>query len=107
MSSPKPFRIKIPQRRIDILSQKLSLAEFPDEIKDVGWDRGCPLSEISRLVKIWKQWDWRTAEQKLNDHPQFHTDIEVDLFGTLDIHFIHHKSPVKNAIPLLFVHGCK
>ena len=33
------------------------------------------------------------------------TKIDVDGFGTYDVHFVHQKSEVKNAIPLLFSHG--
>ena len=107
MPSPKPFTIDIPQAKIDRLKQKLALAEFPDELENSGWDLGCPLAEIKRLTKAWEQWDWRQAERKLNGYPQFQTDIEVDGFGVLDVHFVHQESDGKDAIPLLFVHGCK
>lgn len=107
MASPQPFTIDVPQARVDRLKQKLSLAEFPDELEESGWDYGSPLADIKRLTKAWEKWDWRQAEKKLNQYPQFHTDIEVDGFGTLDIHFIHQISQAKSAIPLLFVHGCE
>ncbi|KAI9874602.1 MAG: hypothetical protein M1830_009577, partial [Pleopsidium flavum] len=105
MSSPKPFLIHIPQSKIDNLRQKLSLAEFPDQLEEAAWDLGCPVADIERLATAWQQWDWRQAEKKLNEYPQFHTDVEVDGFGSLDIHLVHQKSKVKEAIPLLFVHG--
>jgi len=107
MSDLKPFTIEIPPAKIDKLRQKLSLAEFPDELEGSGWDLGCPLADIKRLTKAWEQWDWRQAEKKLNAYPQFHMDIDVDGFGTLDIHFLLQRSEAKDAIPLLFVHGCK
>ena len=106
-SSPEPFIIDIPQSKIDVLRKKLSLAEYPDELEGAEWDLGCPLADIKRLAKTWEQWDWRQAESKLNTHPQFLTAVEVDGFGSLDIHFIHQKSEIKGAIPLLFVHGCE
>ena len=107
MSSPEPFTIDIAQSKVDRLKQKLSLAEFPDELDNSGWDLGCPLADIKRLTKAWEQWDWRQAEKKLNEYPQFHTGIEVDGFGSLDVHYIYQESEAKDAIPLLFVHGCK
>ena len=107
MSHIQPYNISIPQAQIDNLKQKLSLASFPDEFEDAGWDLGCPLTDIKRLAKAWVEWDWRQAEKKLNAYPQFHTDIEVDGFGTLDLHFVYQKSEAKDAIPLLFVHGCR
>ena len=76
------------------------------EVEDVGWAMGTPLSEVKRLTGAWKNdFDWRKAEAKLNVLPHYTTDIDVEGFGALNIHFLHSKSPVKNAIPLLFVHG--
>lgn len=107
MASPKPFKINVPQNQLDDLKTKLKLVEFPDELEDAAWDYGSPLTDVKRLARAWEEWDWRKAERKLNEYPQFHTDIEVGGFGTLDIHFVHQKSEIKGAIPLLFVHGCK
>jgi pimeloyl-ACP methyl ester carboxylesterase len=103
--APEPYTISVPQEKIDNLKTKLALAEFPDELSESAWDLGVPLSDMKRLTKAWAQWDWRVAEEKLNKFPQFHTNIEVDGFHKLDIHFVWQKSEVKNAIPLLFVHG--
>jgi pimeloyl-ACP methyl ester carboxylesterase len=33
------------------------------------------------------------------------TKISIDDFDTYDVHFIHQRSSVKNAIPLVFAHG--
>lgn len=106
--SPQPYQISVPQAKIDKLKAKLELAEFPDELPDSGWDLGAPLADVKRLAKAWEKYDWRKDEEALNKTlPQFHTGIKVDGFDELDIHFIWQKSEVKNAIPLLFVHGCK
>lgn len=106
LKAPEPFTLSVPQEKIDNLKLKLSQAEFPDELSESAWDLGVPLSDMKRLVKSWQQWDWRQAEEKINQLPQYHTPISVDNFGTLDIHFVWQKSEVKNAIPLLFCHGC-
>ncbi|KUJ19127.1 alpha/beta-hydrolase [Mollisia scopiformis] len=103
--APQPYKISVPQEKIDNLKLKLSQAEFPDELSESAWELGVPLSDMKRLVKAWQQWDWRQAEEKINKLPQFHTPINVDGFGELDIHFVWQKSEVKNAIPLLFCHG--
>ncbi len=107
MASPKLFKICVPQEKIEALKQKLSLAELPDELEGSGWDLGSPLSDIKRLTRAWQLHDWRQAENKLNQVPQFTADIDVAGFGTLNIHFVHQTSKVSGAIPLLFVHGCK
>lgn len=82
---------------------------LPDEPEDSGWDYGVPLADVQRLLARWKNgYDWRKYEKELNDElPQFQTDIDVDGFGILKIHFVHKKSEVPGAIPLLFVHGSK
>jgi pimeloyl-ACP methyl ester carboxylesterase len=41
----------------------------------------------------------------MNELPMFETQVEVDGFGPVDMHFVHQKSGVKGAIPFLFVHG--
>jgi hypothetical protein len=105
--SAKPYKISVPQSKLESLKTKLSLAEFPDELSEAGWDLGAPLADVKRLAKAWQSFDWRAAEAQLNELPQYHIGIKVDGFDELDIHFVHQKSHVKNAIPLLFVHGCK
>ncbi|KAL4249281.1 peptidase S33 family protein [Abortiporus biennis] len=102
-----PFTINIPDSEIEFLHKKLELSRFPDELEDARWDYGVPLSDIKRLVALWKDgFDWRKSEESINNElPQFTKDIEIDDFGTLNIHYVHQKSEVKDAVPLLFVHG--
>lgn len=108
MESINPYTISVPDEKLEKLGQKLSLASFPDELDDAGWDYGAPLADMKRLTQYWiEEFDWRKEEFKINKLPNFMTSIEVDGFGLLDVHFVHHKSKVDNAIPLLFVHGCR
>lgn len=106
--SEQPFQIAIPDSSLSFLQQKLALSTFPDELDEAGWDYGVPLADIRRLVARWKEgYDWRKHEAQLNaELPQFTRDIEVEGHGTLNIHYIHGKSEVSDAVPLLFVHGC-
>ncbi|KAL8998535.1 MAG: hypothetical protein Q9188_006081 [Gyalolechia gomerana] len=106
MASIEPFSLSVPNAQLERLSQKLSTTNFPDELDEAGWDYGAPLADIKRLTKYWQdKYDWRKAEAKINELPNYKTPIDIDGFGTLDIHFVHQKSPVKDAIPLLFAHG--
>ncbi|KAF8654611.1 hypothetical protein AX16_003523 [Volvariella volvacea WC 439] len=59
------------------------------------------------IAERWKNgYDWRKFEEELNEElPMFVRDVEVDNFGFLNIHYVHVKSIVQNAIPLAFVHG--
>ena len=107
MISMEPYSVSVPDSKLERLAQKLETAEFPDELDQAGWDYGAPLANIKRLTQYWKEkYDWRKHETKINELPNFHTDIPVDGFETLDIHFVHQKSDVDGAIPLLFSHGC-
>ena len=101
------YRISVPDSKLATLAQKLSTTSFPDELDGAGWDYGAPLADIKRLTEYWRDsYDWRKQESELNKLPQFHTDIHIDGFETLDIHFVYQKSEVEGAIPLLFSHGC-
>jgi hypothetical protein len=106
--SETPFTIAIPDDTLDLLHRKLDLASLPDELEDADWTYGVPLADIKRLVARWKAgYDWRTHEKALNDAlPMFTRDVDVDGFGTLNVHYVHAKSVATNAIPLLFCHGC-
>jgi pimeloyl-ACP methyl ester carboxylesterase len=46
------------------------------------------------------KYDWRAREARLNTFPQFKTELDG-----LGIHFIHVKSPVADALPLVLTHG--
>ncbi|KAH8077024.1 alpha/beta-hydrolase [Cristinia sonorae] len=102
----KSFKLAVPDTELDYLRKKLDLVRFPDELEDAGWQYGVPMDAVRRLTARWKEgFDWRAAEAKINELPQFTRDIEVEGFGTLNIHYVHQKTVAKNAIPLLFVHG--
>lgn len=107
MSAIKPFKIHVPNEKLDRLKQKLCLTDFPSEVTDAEpWSRGPPISDIKRIVNHWiNDYDWRKAEAHLNSFAQYTTDIAIDNFGTYNVHFIHETSKTANAIPLLFVHG--
>ncbi|KAK8139196.1 hypothetical protein PG984_002576 [Apiospora sp. TS-2023a] len=107
MSDIKPYKIAVPGARLDDLQQRLSLARFPDELDEADWDLGAPLADVKRLTKYWQEkYDWPAVERVLNEMlPQFTAPIQCEGFEPLAIHFVHRPSPVKTAIPLLFIHG--
>jgi len=103
-----PFTISVSDRQLELLHSKLELTTLPDELEEADWKYGVPLADIKRLVERWKNgYNWRKHEKDLNDElPMFMRDIDVDDFGTLNIHYVHKKSAVTSAIPLLYCHGC-
>ena len=107
MSAIQPFSNDVADAEIEKLKHKLSLAQFPDELEGAEWDYGAPLSDVRRLTQYWlSDFNWREQEERLNRLPQYTTDIQVDGFDPLKVHFVYQKSDVDGAIPLLFIHGC-
>ncbi|KAF9064795.1 alpha/beta-hydrolase [Rhodocollybia butyracea] len=106
-SNEKPFKIAISDEQLSLLSKKLALHVLPDELEGAGKKYGASLTDVRRLVSRWQNsFDWRKEEARINEElPQFTRDIDVEGHGTLNIHYVHQKSEVDNAIPMLFVHG--
>jgi hypothetical protein len=86
--SVKPYTISVPDTELKALSQRLTFTKFPTQLDgEDQWETGVPLSEVSRLIKYWKDgFDWRKAEAQLNKLPNFTTNIEVEGFGGIDVH---------------------
>ena len=60
-----------------------------------------PESRVARLVSYWRDsFDWRAYEARLNQYPQFVTEIDG-----ATIHFLHVRSSREDAIPLILTHG--
>lgn len=74
---------------------------------NVGWnDLEVGHLTLKKVVEFWRdEYDWRSYEAYLNTFNHFKTEIAVNGFDDLDIHFLHHKSTRPDAIPLIFVHG--
>lgn len=73
----RPFRIDIPQRDVDDLGRRLELSRWPDELPNVGWDYGVASGFLPGLADYWRTgYDWRAHERRLNDLPQFITEID-------------------------------
>ncbi|GIG90532.1 epoxide hydrolase family protein [Plantactinospora endophytica] len=96
-----PFRIDIPQTALDDLRYRLDNARWPGELPGIGWSRGVPLDYLKDLAEYWANgYDWRAREARLNQIPQFTTEIDGQ-----QIHFLHVRSPEPDALPLLVTHG--
>src|SRR6201995_2229907 len=97
----EPFRIDVPQADLDDLSARLAATRWPGEVAKAGTAYGMPLEVVQRLARRWQDgYDWRAQEARLNEIPQFSTDID----GT-SVHFLHVRSPEPDARPLLLLHG--
>jgi len=96
-----PFLIDVPQADIDDLRQRLRHARWPEPATVDDWSQGVPLAYLRDLCGYWlDEYDWETAQARLNRFPQYLTDI----YG-LRIHFLHLRSPHPDALPLVITHG--
>jgi pimeloyl-ACP methyl ester carboxylesterase len=96
-----PFTIQVPDAVLTDLNARLARARWPDEIEDAGWRYGANVAYMKELVAYWRdRYDWRAQERRLNRFEHFKTNIDG-----LDIHFIHRRSKLPDAVPIVIVHG--
>jgi pimeloyl-ACP methyl ester carboxylesterase len=94
-----PFSVAIPQADIDDLRDRLARTRYAPEAPDDSWEYGTPVSYLRDMVARWQDFDWRAVEARINAHPNFATEIEGQ-----PLHFIHVRSEVEAARPLLLAH---
>jgi pimeloyl-ACP methyl ester carboxylesterase len=101
MSAIEPFDITVPEEVLDDLKERLGRTRWPDQIPDTGWEYGTNLAYLQDLCAYWRdEYDWRTHEARLKSWDHFRTEIDGQ-----NIHFIHARSPVEGARPLILSHG--
>jgi pimeloyl-ACP methyl ester carboxylesterase len=97
----RPFQVDIPDSMLDDLRRRIAATRWPSKELVADRSQGVQLATLQELARYWTtEYDWRRAEAKLNDLPQFTTEIDG-----VDIHFIHVKSRHENALPLIMTHG--
>ncbi|MGI5170787.1 epoxide hydrolase family protein [Spirillospora sp. CA-253888] len=97
----RPFQIDIPAADLDDLKDRLGRARWLPQLPGDGWSRGVPADHLRELADHWRDaYDWRAQEARLNEFPQFMTEIEGQ-----DVHFLHVRSAEPDALPLILTHG--
>ena len=90
-----PFRIDIPQAQLDDLRLRLAKTRWPEREPVPDWSQGVPLHALRELCMYWREeYDWRATERRLNNIPQFRTNVDA-----LQIHFMHVRSRRHDALP--------
>jgi epoxide hydrolase len=101
MKKVTEFKVNIPQSDLNDLKTRLQNTRWPASQGRGTWEVGPPVEYLKKLSEYWQnEYNWKTQENKLNQYPQFLTEIEGQV-----IHFIHVKSKHANAVPLLLIHG--
>ncbi len=104
-----PFKINATEAALDDLRRRLQHTRWPEAQTANDWSQGIPLSYLQEVCAYWADgYDWRSSESRLNQFPQFTTPLTTpsqSASETLNIHFIHQRSPHDNAQPLIMTHG--
>lgn len=104
-TTPVPFKIDIPQGKLDAIMKKVRAYEW-HEMPEIApgadrWAYGTDMAYLQSLCAYWvENFDWRAAETTLNRFPQFHAEVDEHR-----VHFLHVKSPNPNAPTMILTHG--
>ena len=97
----EPFHLAVPEQVLDDLRERLARSRLPEAISEYGWEQGTEPGYLQGLLDYWRtEYDWRSQEAALNDCPQFMATADGQ-----KIHFLHARSPHRQARPLLILHG--
>ena len=93
--------MQFPQGDLDDLQRRVRETRWPEQETVGDASQGVQLTVLKALADRWVSgYDWRAVEARLNELPQFVTEIDG-----LDIHFIHVRSPHPDALPMIVTHG--
>ncbi|HXP53661.1 MAG TPA: epoxide hydrolase [Streptosporangiaceae bacterium] len=97
----RPFTVGFPEEDLADLRRRINATRWPERETVTDDSQGVPLAIMQDLARHWASgYDWRACEKKLNDLPNFSTEIDG-----LDIHFIHVRSQHEDALPMIVTHG--
>jgi pimeloyl-ACP methyl ester carboxylesterase len=97
----RPFQVEIPQDKIDDLHRRIAATHWPTKELVEDRSQGVQLATMKELARYWTtEYDFGRIEARLNDVPQFTTEIDG-----VEVYFIHVKSEHEDAMPLIATHG--
>jgi pimeloyl-ACP methyl ester carboxylesterase len=95
------FSFRASDAALQDLKRRLDQTRWPERETGIGWEQGPPLLALRSLVDYWRGgYDWRKCEAELSQWPQFTTQLDG-----LAVHFIHVRSPHREALPIILTHG--
>ena len=94
------YTINIADERLDAIRAKVEAYDWSELPDAGGWSAGVGVEDLKRLVAYWRNsYDWRAVEERLNQLPNFTTDVEGER-----LHFLHVKGDGSQP-PILLLHG--
>lgn len=101
MTQPERFQIEVPQARLDRIAQRLADYEWPQLPQGEAWKLGTDEPSLRSLVDHWQhRFDTSAQLERLNRQPQYRAQA-----GGIGLHFVHHRSESKGALPVVLLHG--
>jgi pimeloyl-ACP methyl ester carboxylesterase len=97
----RPFTVDVDEDDLIDLRRRIDATRWPEKETVTDATQGVQLATMQALARYWAgEYDMRRFERRLNEVPQFLTEIDG-----LAIHFIHVESPHEHALPLIITHG--
>jgi pimeloyl-ACP methyl ester carboxylesterase len=97
----RPFQVSFPETELTELRRRVAATRWPERETVTDDSQGAPLAMMQDLARYWAaDYDWGPCQARLNDLPNFITEIDG-----LDIHFLHVRSRHEDALPLIVTHG--
>ena len=97
----EPFSIAASDAELEDLAARLERTRLPEAETPDDWSQGTPLAYVSEVIEYWRtDYNWREREARINAFDQFRTKVD-----DLRIHFVHVRSKVPDAAPLVMTHG--
>jgi len=101
LSSLQPFKIDVPEDRLERIRKKVVKFPWSDMADLSGWEYGTNLRYMKELCAYWvEEFDWRKQESAINRFSHFTAPVDG-----IDIHFIHEKGSGPAPTPLIIIHG--
>ena len=100
-TSIRPFHFHASDEALADLRRRIAATKWPSQELVQDATQGVQLKTMKELARYWAtDYDWRKVEARLDALPQFVTTIDG-----VDIHFIHVKSKLPHALPVIITHG--
>ncbi|KAH8107521.1 alpha/beta-hydrolase [Phellopilus nigrolimitatus] len=105
---PKSVEVKYDLAVVQNMLTLLKAAPFPDRAPidaATPWELGIDYAYLKSLkTRFETEWDYSALEKKIGrfDNYLVHYEHEGD---SLDLHYVHVKSPRSDAIPIILLHG--
>jgi microsomal epoxide hydrolase len=101
MKNVAPFKIDVPQARLDRVLARIRDAEWPDVPAGEPWQYGTSVDAMRDLAQyLVTGYDWRARETAMNAFPQFKARVD-----DYEIHFLRVEGSGDNPQPIILTHG--